>query len=168
MPHPVVGFSTASLGIDMEVDISAYLSCNPRDVILHVKSSRLLLHVAKPFISFVPIAPSQLPDEWAEGTYWVSLNLFGIIPFGKQAIVISYPSSAPFTLRDNGHSALIHKWDHVITVEPSGSGTLYRDRIIINAGILTPFIWLFAQLFYRHRQRRWRQLVERGFSYDNP
>ena len=152
----------------MQVDISTYFQCNPSDVIQHVKSSRLLLQVAKPLVSFVPITPSQLPQVWAEGTYWVSLYLFGIIPFGKQAVVISYPSSAPFTLRDNGHSALIRKWDHVITVEPSGNGTHYRDRVTIKAGILTPFIWLFAQLYYRHRQRRWRQLVERGFSYDSP
>jgi len=40
-----------------------------------------------------------------------------------------------------------------------------RDRVANNAGILTPCIWLFAQLFYRHRQRRWRQLVKGGFTY---
>ena len=152
----------------MHVDISTNLPCKLDDVILHVKSSRLLLYVAKPMVSFVPITPTQLPQVWTEGTYWVSLFLFGIIPFGRQAVVISYPSSVPFTLRDNGYSALIRKWDHVITVEPSSNGTLYRDRVTIKAGILTPFIWLFAQLYYHHRQRRWRQLVERGFSYDNP
>ncbi len=152
----------------MQVDISTQLPCNPRDAIEQVKSSRLLLHVAKPLVTFVPIEPSQLPHTWADGTYWVSLRLFGIIPFGKQAVVISYPSSAPFTLRDNGHSALIQKWDHVITIVPSGDGTLYRDTVAIDAGVLTPFMWLFAQVFYRHRQRRWRQLVKRGFTYGKP
>ena len=152
----------------MQVDISTQLPCNPRDAIEQVKSSRLLLHVAKPLVTFVPIEPSQLPHTWADGTYWVSLRLFGIIPCGKQAVVISYPSSAPFTLRNNGHSALIQKWDHVITIVPSGDGTLYRDRVAIDAGVLTPFMWLFAQVFYRHRQRRWRQLVKHGFTYDKP
>ena len=152
----------------MQVDISTNLPCKLDDVIKHVKSSRLLLYIAKPLVSFVPITPSQLPKVWKEGTYWVSLYLYCIIPFGKQAVVISYPSYAPFTLRDNGHSELIRKWDHVITVEPSNNGTHYRDRVTIEAGILTPFIWLFAQLFYRHRQRRWRQLVEREFDYDKP
>lgn len=149
----------------MQVDISTQLPCDSRDAIEHAKSSRLLLHVAKPLVTFVPIEPAQLPGTWTDGTYWVSLRLFGIIPFGKQAIVISYPSSAPFTLRDNGHSAMIRTWDHVITITPSGNGTLYRDRVAIEAGMLTPIMWLFAQLFYRHRQRRWRRLARRGFSY---
>lgn len=149
----------------MQVDISTLLQCDPSDAIEHVQSSRLLLYVAKPLVKFVPIEPSELPHTWAEGTYLVSLQVFGIIPFGRQAVVISYPSSAPFTLRDNGHSALIQKWDHVITIAPLGDGTLYRDRATINAGVFTPFIWSFAQLFYRHRQRRWRQLAKSGFSY---
>jgi len=35
----------------------------------------------------------------------------------------------------------------------------YTDQIDIQAGILTPPIWLFAHIFYRYRQRRWRHLV---------
>jgi len=35
----------------------------------------------------------------------------------------------------------------------------YTDEIEIQAGWLTPGIWLFAQLFYRHRQRRWKALL---------
>jgi len=60
---------------------------------------------------------------------------------------------------------LIKKWDHRITIDPSGTGTLYRDHVIIEAGVFTFFIWAFAQIFYRHRQRRWRQLVASGFDY---
>jgi hypothetical protein len=70
-----------------------------------------------------------------------------------------------FSIRDNGHSMLINRWDHRITLEPSGVGTLYRDHVIIEAGVFTIFIWAFAQLFYRHRQRRWRKLVANGLSY---
>jgi len=35
----------------------------------------------------------------------------------------------------------------------------------IEAGLLTPFIWLFSQVFYRHRQRRWQALVKRQFAF---
>ena len=152
----------------MLVDISTYLPCNPNDAIEHVNSPRLLVYVAKPLVKFVPIEPLQLPLAWTDGTYWVSLHLFGVIPLGRQAVVISHPSSAIFTLRDNGHSALIRKWDHVITIEPSGNGTLYRDQVTIHAGMLAPFIWLFAQLFFHHRQMRWRKLARDRFSYGNP
>ena len=38
---------------------------------------------------------------------------------------------------------------------------LYRDRIEIEAGFLTPFVGLYARWFYRTRQRRWRALARR-------
>lgn len=69
----------------------------------------------------------------------------------------------PLSLRTD--SAMIPTWDHIITIAAVGSGTLYRDRVTIRAGLLTPAVWLFALLFYHHRQRRWRQLVRNGFDY---
>jgi len=75
----------------------------------------------------------------------------------------------PKKLRDNGYSALITTWDHWITVEPDGErGTRYRDEVEVKAGLLTPFVWLFAQVFYRHRQRRWRALARRISGRSRP
>ena len=75
------------------------------------------------------------------------------------------PVESGFAARDAGHSALIPVWDHLITIEPVAAGVLYRDQVEVRARVLTPFIWLFAQVFYRHRQRRWRKLVASGFDY---
>jgi hypothetical protein len=38
--------------------------------------------------------------------------------------------------------------------------------ITVQAGLLTPFVWLFANLFYRYRYRqsRWRGLVASRFA----
>ena len=150
----------------MKVNISTHLPCDPNLVIDQVKSPRLLFYVAYPFVKFKPIDPSHLPENWIVGTYWMKLYLFGFIPFGKQAVVITYPKSPNcFQIRDNGYSFLINKWDHMISVVSLKNGTLYNDTLIINAGLITPFIWVFAQAFYWHRQRRWRQLVKNKFSF---
>jgi hypothetical protein len=34
-----------------------------------------------------------------------------------------------------------------------------RDEVDIAAGHMTPIVWAFAQVFYRHRQHRWRALA---------
>ena len=34
-------------------------------------------------------------------------------------------------------------------------------EIVIEAGPLTLLVWLFANWFYRHRQRRWRRVARR-------
>ena len=68
------------------------------------------------------------------------------------------------TLRDNGEGVLMRRWDHRITLQPLSDGrTLYTDDIEVIARhlpwLMTPLSALFAQVFYRHRQRRWRQLA---------
>ncbi len=53
-------------------------------------------------------------------------------------------------------------WRHRIAVDDEGWGsTRYLDEIEIAAGVATPFVWVYTQLFYRYRQRRWRRLARR-------
>lgn len=49
-------------------------------------------------------------------------------------------------------------------LRPDGRVAIF-DRVEVKAGLLTPFIWAYASLFYHYRQHRWRRLVEGGFAY---
>ncbi len=40
--------------------------------------------------------------------------------------------------------------------------TKYTDQVEIQAGWKTPFIWLWANAFYTHRQRKWFRLLKEG------
>jgi ligand-binding SRPBCC domain-containing protein len=120
--------------------------------------------VARPFVEFVPVEKSGFPDRWIAGDYRVRMDLFGLIPMGKQRIGISLDDSkageGEYRLRDDGGSALISKWDHRITVRAlDETRTCYRDEVEIRAGLLTPCVWLFARMFFAHRQRRWKTFV---------
>jgi hypothetical protein len=151
----------------MKVDLAIVLPCDLEAAAEQVMSTRLLQYVAHPLVAFSPVAGTAFPDRWTEGTHWVRLKLFGFLPFGRQAIVISRPLlPGGVAIRDAGHSALIPVWDHVITIQPTEGGVRYRDEVTVSARVLTPLIWLFAQLFYRHRQRRWLRLASTGFDYD--
>ena len=66
---------------------------------------------------------------------------------------------------DAGYSDLIRIWDHKILLEHFLGMTRYTDDVEIHAGPLTAPAWLFAQLFYFHRQRRLNRLVMAGFAY---
>ena len=105
-----------------------------------VKTPRLLEHVAHPLVRFTPASSTTaLPGQWSETTYWVRLTLFGFIPFGKQAVRITFREQPDrFQVRDNGYSRLIRRWDHWVTIEPSGDGCHYEDCIDVEAGVLTP------------------------------
>lgn len=143
------------------------LACAPDDAWSRVRSSALLHHVAAPLIRFTPKGGTRFPDIWQPGEYRAWMWLFGIIPVGWQAVVISepVPDGKKRFIRDNGYGPLIRRWDHWITIAPGADGTTsYTDRVIIEAGVLTPLIAGFARLFYAHRQRRWRRLAATDFA----
>ena len=51
------------------------------------------------------------------------------------------------------HGALARTWNHRIRLgTQSGPAFEYTDQIDIHAGVMSPLIWLFAQLFNRQRQ----------------
>ena len=52
-------------------------------------------------------------------------------------------------------------WNHDITLKVlDDTHTRYTDRVEIKAGWKTPFVWLWANAFYAHRQRKWIRLPE--------
>jgi hypothetical protein len=134
-----------------------------------VRKPAALDHVAAPLQAFAPIDPATPPARWEAGRYLYRLMLFGRIPIGTQYIGIEFPpdrGDGVRRMRDNGSGDRIRMWDHMIEVAPRADGrTDYRDTVEIHAGLGTLPAWLFAQVFYRHRQRRWRALAARDFDY---
>lgn len=149
------------------ITVSTYLNAAPKVVRDHVQRTQLLEYVAKPILRFKPVEPPIFPEVWAEGNYRARMLFAGFIPLGFQNIGLEKPPMRGDTwlVRDNGSGTLVKTWDHLIEVSPEGDGTRYVDHVTIRAGLLTPFIVLFAHVFYRHRQRRWRRLVASGFDY---
>ena len=85
----------------MIVDISTMLTCSIDEAVSHLKTPRLLEFVASPLVRFVPVRPPVFPEVWSTGEYSVALRLFGVVPFGTQAIVIARPRHD----RRRGHEA---------------------------------------------------------------
>lgn len=147
----------------MKLRVTTTLRCSHEQVWQELQTTRLLNYICYPLVVFAPVDPSILPIRWSERRYDVKIKLFGFLPFGTQAIVISVPE--PYCVRDNGFSRLIPKWDHLISIRPDDNGTKYTDTVDIKAGLLTPIVWAYASIFYRYRQYRWRKIVASGFRY---
>ncbi len=154
----------------MKLLIQSRFDCPTEKIIEAVVTSKLMLAVCNPLVRFMPISPAVFPEIWKPGEYLVKIYLFRKIPLGTHTIRIFYPKSDLqdlFQLRDNGTGQMVPTWDHLITIQNLGSrGTLYRDQVNIKAGKITFFVWLFAQYYYRHRQRRWKQLIKSNFDYN--
>jgi ligand-binding SRPBCC domain-containing protein len=131
-----------------------------------LQTPALLQHVAAPLIRFTPL-DGPFEDRFKDGRKRVAMWFFGILPLGRQWIDVSRPvlGDGKRRIRDNGAGDLVRRWDHWIAIEDVGGKTRYTDEVEIEAGVLTPFIWGFAAVFYRWRQHRWRRFVRRGFVH---
>ena len=86
-------------------------------------------------------------------------RLFGIIPFGIHTIhVIRFGvDDGIYTHEGNEH---VPTWNHEIILEElPGNRCRYTDKVDIDAGWKTIFIWLWAKCFYDHRQRKWIKML---------
>ncbi len=153
----------------MIANIETKFKCSYEAAVKYVNKSKTLDYIAFPLLVFTPIDAENYPKIWKNGNYEVKVKLFNSIPFGKQYIGIEkLKDNDPneFILRDNGTGDIIKQWDHWILISKTDDKqqVKYIDRIDIKAGILTPFIWIFANIFYRWRQLRWKRLIKKSFK----
>ena len=124
-----------------------------------VKTPSAFRAVTRRLLAMPAIADRK--DEWREGETVVGwVFLFGFLPFSRHHLHIALIDEATRTLSSREFGGVITRWNHDIEVTPiDPTSCRYRDRIEIEAGILTPAVATYAQWFYRTRQRRWRALA---------
>lgn len=145
----------------MRARITTYFNCTEDELWEKIIQPSSLQFVAYPILTFYPVDDQPLPDQWEVDTpYPLRLRLFDFIPMGEHTIRLVKIDRQTNTIssRENGRLATV--WNHEITFNMRGRHKVrYTDDIEIRAGLLTPAIWLFSHLFYRHRQRRWHVLL---------
>ncbi|MFP4193639.1 MAG: hypothetical protein ACLFRO_01725 [Desulfobacterales bacterium] len=122
-----------------------------------------LQFVASPILSFIPDESGALDGEWIVGKkYHLRLYFLKFIPLGGHTIELAEIDKAANTISSKENGMLARVWNHDITFHEVYPGKVhYTDKIEISAGLLSPVVWLFAHIFYRHRQQRWKLLLER-------
>ncbi|SEP82086.1 hypothetical protein [Microlunatus flavus] len=146
----------------MRLRCSSLQSCSRERLAEELTRPVLLCRIAWPLLTFTPVDPAVLAGRWAFRPYVFALRLAGRVPLGEHTIVPQPPRSGAEVWHDAGHSDLVHVWDHRIELTDVHGMTRYTDLVEVRAGVLTPVAWAFAQVFYRHRQRRLNRLVAAG------
>ena len=105
----------------------------------------------------------EWPEVFAEGqvieTQLLFLNIFPVWKHRSHVIRVDHENMKIASQEEGG---CIRRWNHRIWIEGgSESSCKYTDEIDIDAGIFTFFIWIYAHVFYRYRQRRMRKLADR-------
>lgn len=142
--------------------ISTDFACSEDELWQKIIDPESLQYVSSPILKFVPIQKDSLQNEWQVGSpYPLKLYFLKFIPLGQHTITLTEINRETNTIVSRENGQLAKTWNHTITFQEDVAGVVsYTDEIEIKAGLLTPAIWLFAQLFYRYRQRRWKILVQ--------
>jgi hypothetical protein len=142
--------------------ISTTFDCTTEQLWDEISHPASLCFVAAPLLQFEPQVDGELDGEWITGkTYTVRLSLFGFLPAGEHRITLASIDREAKQIESKESGDLSPVWNHTIRFRPLENGKLhYTDEIEIKAGLLTGVTWAFAHLFYRHRQRRWKILLQ--------
>lgn len=170
---------------EMRVLLKFLLDCDPDAAWRALQSPTAFREVALPWVGFRSDEPAGFPTVWGNGEHRVAVRALGAFTVGTQAIRLSTsevgdPAAPVRILKDTGGgtggllSALPHL-DHRMAIAPDPAGpdadgrlkTLYRDQLIVKAGVLTPLAWYTMWAFWQWRGMRLRQLAP-TWAYDPP
>jgi hypothetical protein len=91
------------------------------------------------------------------------LLLGGLLPVHRHHLEVVRVDHTAMTLSSHEWGGVLRRWDHDIIVERlDDDRSRYTDRVLIDAGPFTMPVAVFAWLFYRYRQHRWRKLARRA------
>ena len=101
------------------------------------------------------------PEFFQEGLELETrLLFFHILPGWKHSLRVVSINNDNLELKSEESGGLVRKWNHEISVKKlSDNCCNYTDEIDIDAGFFTLLVWIYAQIFYRYRQERWRRLA---------
>ncbi|MBI5934387.1 MAG: hypothetical protein HY867_11820 [Chloroflexi bacterium] len=147
----------------MLAKISTIMNTTPEFLWKEITKPQSLQYVAAPILYFFPTGDTDLNRDWElNRVYNLALFFLKFIPLGAHKIVIKKIDVSGNQIVSNESGALAKVWNHTIQFNSINSHQIeYADTIEIKAGLLTLFIWAFSHIFYRHRQRRWKQLLSR-------
>ena len=144
----------------MRCFVQTHLDASAEAVWAAVKRPATLLHITRGFLGFS--GADRMPPEWREDTVFPTrFWFFHVLPaWWQHTLSVKQMDEAQRVIASHEYGGMIRVWDHTIRVSPAPSGCEYSDEIKIHAGLFTALIWLYANIFYRYRQARWRRLAE--------
>jgi hypothetical protein len=167
----------------MRVLLKFILDCDPDAAWRALQSPTAFREVALPWLDFRSDDPGGFPTVWGDDEHRVRVRALGAVTVGTQAIRLTTGGAREpgvRILRDTGGGtggllSAIPQLDHRMAIAPDPAGpdadgrvrTLYRDQLIVRAGLLTPLAWYTLWAFWQWRGLRLRQLAP-TWAYDPP
>ena len=150
----------------MRVTLRIELDAMPETVWEMLHDPLALGEVVAPLLEIEPVGHRRFPPRWTPGDHLVRIRLLGLVAIGDQRIRLSDSRRGGARIVEDsggpvsGALAIVTGWRHRMAVSPlPGHRTLYRDRLDVDAGLLTPVAWIGLWLLWQWRARGIRRAV---------
>ena len=130
------------------------------EIFRRLQKLKTLQYIAHPYATFKSVDDTEELTWQEDSAFAFHFKLFALIPFGVHTIkVIQFDiEKGIYTQEGNKH---VPVWNHKIILEKIDENTTkYTDIVEIQAGWKTLFVYLWANCFYAHRQRKWKRLLK--------
>jgi hypothetical protein len=134
------------------------------EIFRRLQKLKTLQYIAHPYATFKSVDDTEELTWQEDSAFAFHFKLFALIPFGVHTIkVIQFDiEKGIYTQEGNKH---VPVWNHKIILEKIDENTTkYTDIVEIQAGWKTLFVYLWANCFYAHRQRKWKRLLKRNIE----
>ena len=131
------------------------------EIFRRLQKLKTLQYIAHPYATFKSVDDTEELTWQEDSAFAFHFKLFALVPFGVHTIkVIQFDKEKGiYTQEGNKH---VPVWNHKIILEKIDENTTkYTDIVEIQAGWKTLFVYLWANCFYAHRQRKWKRLLKR-------
>ena len=159
MEKVLLKYNNENVKKGIKIIISSTLNNSAEKIWNKLLSIETLIEICKPMATF----KSKLNEKeikWKiNKEYIFKLFIYGFIPFGDHKIILKILDEENKIILSNEYNKIVKIWNHLIIMENLGENEIkYTDEVEIYAGIFTLFTAIWAKLFYKHRQKKWKRI----------
>ncbi len=139
---------------------TSHFPASKHEVYNLLKNFDILSKIAFPYVTFNSLDGDNNINWQVGETYRFKARLIGFIPFGIHTInVVKFDEEDG--VYTNEQNTYVPTWNHEVILRKIDENTTeYTDEVEIGAGWKTYFVYLWATLFYRHRQKKWIKILK--------
>jgi len=143
----------------IKIIISSTLNNSAEKIWNKLLNIETLIEIYKPMATFKSNLNEKEMKWEINKEYIFKLFIYGFIPFGDHKIILKKLDKENKIILSNEHNKIVKIWNHLIFMENVGENEIkYTDEVEIYAGIFTLFTAIWAKLFYKHRQKKWKRI----------
>ncbi len=131
--------------------VKAHYREDPDALFARASSFADVMHVTRRIASYKNLPASRMEQG---KTYTTDIRILKLFRYANYNIRIDCVNPVDRVLITKEGNRDVRSWKHRVDVKPSRTGSVWTDYLEIDAGLLTPFVCLFARFMYIHRHNQ--------------